>query len=148
VMDVISENTVLANKKKQTINSDLDANCIILGDRFQILEVIDNLINNAIKYSPFGSEISVSLFRKKSITSNKIVFKVSDNGVGVKPEDQQRIFSEYGQTENKPTGGEKSSGLGLSIVREIVNWHSGRVWVESNPSEESGSTFIVEFPAV
>jgi len=148
VMDVISENTVLANKKKQTLNSDLDANCKILGDRFQILEVIDNLINNSIKYSPIGSEISVSLFRKPGVSLNKIVFKVSDNGVGVKPEDQQRIFSEYGQTENKPTGGEKSSGLGLSIVKEIVHWHNGRVWVESNPTEKPGATFIVEFPAI
>jgi len=130
------------------LNSDLDANCIILGDRFQVLEVIDNLVNNSIKYSPIGSEISVSLFRKPGVNSNKIIFKVSDNGVGVKPEDQQRIFSEYGQTENKPTGGENSSGLGLSIVKEIVNWHNGRVWVESNPSEKPGSTFIVEFPAI
>lgn len=146
VLDVISDNSILANRKKQTIESDLEPNCSISGDRYQITEVFENLINNAIKYSPFETQIKVDLIKKLSKDGNLIQFKVSDSGPGVKKEDQQRIFSPYSKSENTPTGGEASSGLGLSIVREIVAWHNGKVWVEKNPNNAPGSTFYIEFP--
>lgn len=148
VLDVISDNSILANRKKQTIDYDLEPNCIISGDRYQVTEVFENLINNAIKYSPFESQIRVGLIKKLSKEGNVIKFNVSDSGPGVKEEDQQRIFSPYLKSENTPTGGEASSGLGLSIVKEIVAWHNGKVWVERNPNNEPGSTFFIEFPAL
>lgn len=147
VIDVVSENTILANKKKQTIQTNIDSNCLVVIDRYQMHEVLDNLVNNAIKYAPMDSTITVKLYRKKNIDGMKVLFSVTDKGPGLKLEDQIRIFTAYAKSENVPTGGEKSSGLGLSIVKEIVQWHDGRVWVESNPDKYKGSTFFVELPS-
>jgi signal transduction histidine kinase len=145
VVDVIADNTLLANRKQQTIDSELEANCVILGDRYQLIEVFENILNNAIKYAPFHSKIGVRLFKKQTHDVNFVRFCVIDNGPGIKDEDRERIFTPYAKSENSPTGGEASSGLGLSIVKEIVQWHNGKIWVE-NSTEHSGSTFIVELP--
>ncbi|TNE73760.1 HAMP domain-containing histidine kinase [bacterium] len=145
VLDVIADNTILANRKKQTLESELEANCYIRGDRYQIVEVFENLINNAIKYAPLQTNIIVRL-QIRGLNGNRVVrFSVTDFGPGIKEEDMDRIFTPYARSENNPTAGEASSGLGLSIVKEIVHWHHGKIWVESNQGK-SGSTFNVEFP--
>jgi signal transduction histidine kinase len=130
------------------LHSDIDAHCLVHVDRYQMIEVLDNLVNNAIKYAPIASPITIKLYRKKAISGMKVIFSVTDKGPGLKPEEKTRIFTAYARSENTPTGGEKSSGLGLSIVKEIVQWHEGKVWVENNSEEESGCTFFVELPAV
>lgn len=106
----------------------------------RIRQMIDNLVGNAIKYSPPGSEVKVSVLMQ----DNQIIFQVSDQGPGIPPDEQGRVFEKFFRATNRP-GDVEGSGLGLAIVKSIVESHQGRVWVESKLG--SGSTFIVLLPA-
>lgn len=113
---------------------------ILESDAGALRQVADNLISNALKYSPAGSTVRVEL----SATGDGLQLRVSDQGPGIGPEERERIFQKYGQGSAQPTGGEKSTGLGLWIVRRVVASLEGSIWVESEPGE--GATFIVELP--
>jgi signal transduction histidine kinase len=102
---------------------------------------MDNLINNAIKFSPSNRSIWVSLEGQ----GKKVSFRVRDQGPGLTEEDKKLVFGLYQRLSAKPTGTEFSTGLGLSIVKQRVELHGGRVWVESQHGE--GATFHVELPA-
>jgi signal transduction histidine kinase len=110
------------------------------SDPCALRQVADNLISNALKYSPAGSCVSVVLRQEE----NGLQLRVSDQGPGVSSEDRARIFQKYGQGSAKPTDGEKSIGLGLWIVRRVVTSLEGSIRVESEPG--GGATFIVELP--
>ncbi|MBI3166616.1 MAG: ATP-binding protein, partial [Chloroflexi bacterium] len=105
----------------------------------RIRQMIDNLVGNAIKYSPSGSEVKVSV----SMQDNQIILRVTDSGPGIPPDEQSRVFEKFFRASNRP-GDVEGSGLGLAIVKSIVESHQGRVWVESKLG--SGSTFIVLLP--
>ncbi|MDK1029353.1 MAG: ATP-binding protein [Anaerolineae bacterium] len=109
------------------------------GNPIRIRQVLDNLLANAVKYSPEGSTIRVSLKSE----DNQIIFSVSDEGAGIPLSEQPRVFEKFYRASNvsKKVGG---SGLGLAIVKSVVDWHQGRVWVESKLGE--GSTFFVVLP--
>ena len=109
-------------------------------DHSRIGQVLDNLISNAIKYSPPGSSIHVSLGRKGTMAE----IRVTDEGPGIEPKEQERLFGEFQKMSTKPTGGEKSTGLGLAIARRMVEAHNGTIGVESMPG--SGSTFKFMLP--
>ena len=109
-------------------------------DPNKMKEVFDNLINNAIKYGPKGTEVILEAF----FTDTKVTVEISDNGVGLTDADLQKIFTKGGKLSNKPTGEESSSGLGLWIVKKLVEAHEGKVWVKSKVGK--GSTFVVELP--
>lgn len=109
-------------------------------DGQRIEEVIDNLLSNAIKFSHRGS--SVRLRAKNE--SNTIIVEVSDNGLGLSEEDIKRAFGRGARLSAAPTAGEPSSGLGLWIVKRIVEEHDGRVWVRSALGK--GSTFAFQLP--
>lgn len=111
-------------------------------DPAKMEEVLDNLINNAIKYAPKNTFVNVSTF----FTSDKITVEIVDNGVGLSEEDIKRAFTRGGKLSSVPTAGEKSSGLGLWIVKKIIEEHGGRVWVKSKLGH--GSTFGFELPIV
>jgi signal transduction histidine kinase len=106
----------------------------------RIRQMIDNLIGNAIKYTPSGGRVDVSI----SLQDRQIILKVEDTGPGIPPEDQPRVFEKFFRATNAPDHVE-GSGLGLAIVKSIVESHQGRVWVESILGK--GSTFIVILPA-
>ena len=111
-------------------------------DSDRIREAIDNLISNAIKYSPIGGKIIVAVTHEASDT----VVRVSDEGAGLSPEDLGRLFGRFQRLSAKPTAGESSTGLGLSIVKRIIDMHGGHVTAESaGPGQ--GSTFTVTLPA-
>lgn len=111
-------------------------------DKGLAYQILDNLISNAIKYSPFGKNIYARLF----ISSEKtICCAVQDEGVGLSMQDQEKLFSKFQRLSTKPTGGEHSTGLGLFIVKKLVEVQNGQVWCESEIGK--GATFIVEFPA-
>ena len=111
-------------------------------DSDRMREAIDNLISNAIKYSPIGGKIAVLVNRAQ----NKTVIRVADEGAGLSPEDLGRLFGRFQRLSAKPTAGESSTGLGLSIVKRIVDMHGGRVTADSaGPGQ--GSTFTVVLPA-
>ena len=103
-------------------------------------QVMANLISNAIKFSQPGTSIQVGLTRN----DESLEFYVKDEGPGIPKEDRYRLFTEFPKINVYPTGGEKSTGLGLSIVQKIVDAHSGAVHVESE--EGQGTTFYVELP--
>ncbi|MGE5399723.1 MAG: ATP-binding protein [Ignavibacteriales bacterium] len=109
-------------------------------DVSKIEEVMDNLVNNAIKYAPKGTTIQVRSY----FNDSKITIEVTDNGVGLSEEECTHVFEKGVLLSPKPTGGETRSGLGLWIVKNIVEEHGGSVWVKSKTG--AGSTFAFELP--
>ena len=142
VMDVADENRVYAESKQIQLRCEIPTMgpLIAQADPSRIRDVVDNLINNAIKFSPANRQIWVSLKGE----GNKALFRVKDQGPGLTDEDKKLVFGLYQRLSAKPTGSEFSTGLGLSIVKQRVEMHGGRVWVESIPGE--GATFCVELP--
>jgi signal transduction histidine kinase len=111
-------------------------------DADRMREAIDNLFSNAIKYSPIGGKISVQVGHQKKNT----VIRIADEGAGLSPEDLGRLFGRFQRLSAKPTAGESSTGLGLSIVKRIIDMHGGEVTADSaGPGQ--GSTFTILLPA-
>lgn len=105
-----------------------------------MVQILENLISNAIKYSPQARNIVVRLKCLPGVAR----FEVQDEGPGISLEDQTRLFGKFARLSAKPTGGEHATGLGLSIVKKMVEAMNGRVWCESQAGQ--GATFIVEVP--
>jgi signal transduction histidine kinase len=103
-------------------------------------EIMNNLISNAIHYSFPDSDVQVQLAGDE----HGVQIQISDQGVGIKTEEQDRIFKPFGKTSSRPTGGEGSFGLGLYIVKKILDLFAGTITVDSLP--ERGTTFTVKFP--
>jgi signal transduction histidine kinase len=110
-------------------------------DADRIREAIDNLVSNAVKYSPIGGAIDLLVARQ----DDGIVVEVRDQGAGLSPEDISRLFGRFQRLSAKPTAGETSTGLGLSIVKRIVDLHGGRITVES-AGPGKGATFKMTLP--
>ncbi len=143
VARIASINIVLANSKKQRIFLDVNDNVDVFGDEARIAEIIDNLVSNAIKYSPFGAEIMVSLHNRAEMA----VIQVQDQGPGFTKDDLRRLFQPFTRLSALPTGGENSTGVGLSIVKALVEAHGGSVRAENNNCAP-GAKMIVELPAI
>ncbi|MBR0714121.1 DUF3369 domain-containing protein [Bradyrhizobium liaoningense] len=142
VQEVADANQPLAVNKQQTISVTAPPNIVTMCDTDRIREAIDNLISNAIKYSPMGGKIVVAVTHEDSDT----VVRVSDEGAGLSPEDLGRLFGRFQRLSAKPTAGESSTGLGLSIVKRIIDMHGGEVTAESE-GPGRGSTFTITLPA-
>jgi signal transduction histidine kinase len=113
----------------------------VLGDSLQLREAMNNLVSNALKFSPSGSTVEVTLRRSDETVS----FSVVDEGPGLTPSEQDRIFEPLSQAGPDPTDGEETTGIGLYIVNRIVEKHDGAVEVESEKGE--GATFRLKLPA-
>lgn len=111
-----------------------------MSDRYMLRRISENLLSNAIKFSPRGKKVQVNLKEK----GNNIIVSVKDEGVGIAPEDIPYLFSKYGKISSMPTEGEYSTGLGLSIVKRLVDELNGKIYCESKP--EQGSTFTISLP--
>ena len=124
----------------------------LIGDRYRIEHVLGNLLSNAIKFSPFDGIVHIKVEMSTTTSSNgnksndvaNIVTSVSDNGAGISPENQLKLFKSFVQIRPGQLQGGQGSGLGLSLVKQIVNLHGGTVWVES--VEGQGSTFSFSIP--
>lgn len=114
---------------------------LMLADQSAIHEVLDNLVSNAIKFSPKDKTIEVHVTQVQST----VRIEVRDEGPGMNADDKKKLFGRYVRLSAKPTGGEHSSGLGLSIVKKLVEVMNGQVWCESELGR--GAVFIVELPA-
>ena len=112
-----------------------------LVDAKRIEQVLRNLLDNAIKYSPDGGMIAVQAFRDDA----KILVAVSDEGIGIPAEEWDRIFERFHRVENEITRRMRGAGLGLAVCRGIVEAHGGRIWAESQMG--AGSTFCFTLPA-
>ena len=115
---------------------------IILGDGERLRQVLTNLIGNAIKYSPEGGLIKVG--GQADLQTSKIRLYVSDEGIGISPADHELIFERFHRVDNRLARQTPGTGLGLFLVKSVVEAHGGRIWVNSTPGE--GSTFWVELP--
>ena len=113
----------------------------MLADPIRLRQVIDNLISNAVKYSPAGSTVRVLAGRVDDVWR----LAVQDQGPGLTSQDRERLFQEFAKLSARPTGGESSTGLGLAISRRIVQAHSGQIGADSPPGE--GATFWFTIPA-
>src|SRR5438034_9823171 len=114
--------------------------CMRVAHRMR--EAIDTLVSNAIKYSPIGGRIAVVVSREK----NNSIIRITDQGAGLSPEDLGRLFGRFQRLSAKPTAGESSTGLGLSIVKRIIDMHGGQVTAQSaGPGQ--GATFTIMLPA-
>ncbi|PJJ83931.1 PAS domain S-box protein [Mucilaginibacter auburnensis] len=110
------------------------------ADEDKIQSVISNLISNAIKYSPIGSEVQVSC----AMFNNEAVVGIKDQGIGIKPADAERIFDRYYRVETLDTKHISGFGIGLYLSAEIIQHHNGRIWLDSEPGK--GSTFYFSLP--
>jgi len=141
VSEVAEANRPLAVNKQQSVTVSSGQNIATMCDADRIREAIDNLISNAIKYSPIGGKISVQVGQQ----SNKTIISVADQGAGLSPEDIGRLFGRFQRLSAKPTAGESSTGLGLSIVKRIIDMHGGEVMANS-AGPGRGSTFTIILP--
>ncbi|HEY7385934.1 MAG TPA: DUF3369 domain-containing protein [Beijerinckiaceae bacterium] len=142
VEETASANRPLAERKGQTLVVRRPEMVAATGDHDRLREAVDNLVSNAIKYSPPGAGIDISLDRDDGHAS----IKVRDRGPGLSPEDMGRLFGRFQRLSAKPTGGESSTGLGLSITKQIVDLHGGTIKVSSD-GPGTGSTFEIVLPA-
>lgn len=114
----------------------------VRADRAALRQVLDNLLSNAIKYSPQGSNIQVQIEQVDECA----ILRVRDEGPGISDEDRQKLFRKFTRLSARPTGGEHSTGLGLSIVKYIIEASGGKIYCESRLGE--GASFVVELPLV
>jgi signal transduction histidine kinase len=141
VQEVAEANRPLAARKEQSITVNAPPDHAAMCDSDRTRDAIDNLVSNAIKYSPIGGAIDLLVARQQ----DGIVVQVRDQGAGLSPEDISRLFGRFQRLSAKPTAGETSTGLGLSIVKRIVDLHGGRITVES-PGPGQGATFKMTLP--
>ncbi|MBO4227609.1 DUF3369 domain-containing protein [Bradyrhizobium neotropicale] len=142
INEVAEANLPLAVNKQQSISVSAPPNFVTMCDADRIREAIDNLVSNAIKYSPIGGKITVVVTHEGDNT----VIRIADEGAGLSPEDLGRLFGRFQRLSAKPTAGESSTGLGLSIVKRIIDMHGGHVTAQS-PGPGQGSIFTVTLPA-
>ena len=146
IADVIDQvrrlNEPLASKKRISVErrsgDGLDP---IEGDKDKIKHVLANLVGNAIKFTPEGGRVWISVERK----AREILVEVGDTGSGIAPEHHDLVFREFAQVDSTPSRPHHGTGLGLAIARRLVELHAGRIWVESELG--SGSRFYFTIPA-
>jgi signal transduction histidine kinase len=142
VSEVAEANKPSAMNKQQVIAVSAPPDRFTMCDSDRMREAIDNLISNAIKYSPIGGKIALLVTHDDAHT----IIRVTDEGAGLSPEDLGRLFGRFQRLSAKPTAGESSTGLGLSIVKRIIDMHGGKVIADSaGPGQ--GSTFAIVLPA-
>ncbi|HVW13171.1 MAG TPA: ATP-binding protein [Mucilaginibacter sp.] len=130
-----------AEKHQQILFYGLDHETEISVNREKIWRVISNLISNAIKFSPVGETIMVEAIHK----SDQVIISIQDHGIGIPDSMKDKIFNMFTDAKRPGTIGEKSFGLGLSISKQIVEKHHGKIWFESDGSK--GTTFCISLPA-
>jgi signal transduction histidine kinase len=138
---VASSFSAAAGKKRISVYaSDSIAPAMVLADSKATYRILDNLLSNAIKYSPPERDIFVRIRN----TPDSVVWEVQDQGAGISEADQARLFQKFTKLAARPTGGESSTGLGLSIVKMLAEAMRGSVECRSAPGE--GATFAVRLP--
>ncbi len=141
IEDVVTRNKVAAQKKNMTLFTELtDDLPDVEMDAQKIEEVLDNLVSNAIKFTQEGGSVRVKAYKEL----RDIIVEVSDNGLGLSEEDVAKAFRRGQKLSATPTGGESSTGMGLWIVKKIIDAHHGKVWIKSILGK--GSTFAFALP--
>jgi len=132
--------TPAAEQNHQTLSEEIQEDLFVYGDRSKLSQILYNLTDNAIKYTPENGKIHVSLKQENGC----VIWRVKDNGIGIPADDQEHIFERFYRVDKargRETGG---TGLGLSIVKQMVKMHDGTISVHIEPGK--GSEFVVMFP--
>ncbi|RYY40449.1 MAG: sensor histidine kinase [Chitinophagaceae bacterium] len=141
VQGVVDMLAFKAREKQQPLAVALDSEpLMVVAQAERIQRVVSNLLTNAIKFSPAGSPVEIRLRREGA----EAVIEVSDKGIGIPVERHEAVFERFTTARRKGTAGEHSYGLGLSIVRDIVEEHQGTLHLQSEPG--AGTTFLVRLP--
>jgi signal transduction histidine kinase len=132
---------VRPNAPNHTLTLDLQPDLPQMqADRDRLTQVASNLLNNAVKYSPTGGRITLTT----RANADQLLFDVRDEGLGIPPDALETIFERYSRVDSQATKDIQGTGLGLPIVRQIVQLHGGKVWAESELGR--GSVFHVVLP--
>ena len=145
VEDVVANHTFQAKTKELDLTLNLPTTTpLVFGQELRLAQVVDNLITNAIKYTPQGGQIDVTM----SCSDSEVLLQVSDTGFGIPPAAQSQLFQKFYRVPEIHTNHTEieGTGLGLSIVKAIVEMYGGRVWVESEVG--TGSTFSCLLPTL
>ena len=134
--------SILADKKQIMILPEISTDQTVNIDSAKIVQVINNFISNAIKFTPSGGTIQIKLYENKE---GGFEIHVIDNGMGIPKDMQDKLFSRYEQVHTQGTEGEAGTGLGLSICKQLIHAHGGEIGVESEPGK--GSDFYFTLPA-
>ncbi|MDR2568985.1 MAG: response regulator [Oscillospiraceae bacterium] len=143
IQDVLEENNDEAVKKQQSITSDIDSSipAMLIGDKQRLAQVINNLLENAIKFTPEYGEIKLSAsMADEDSESVTLQVEVSDNGIGIPEEQRDEIFNIFEQADGGSTRAHGGAGLGLPLSKRIVELMDGKIWVEKN--SDKGSKFV------
>lgn len=143
----VSMADLIARNKQVHLESTVSAHLpIVIADERRIQQVIDNLLGNALKFTPAGGRIFVSAGLKKDDNGmrDQVEVRVIDSGEGIPPEDVENVFRRFYQSSHTKGKNRQGTGLGLAIARHIVEAHGGKIWVESQAGK--GSTFVFTLP--
>ncbi|WP_445474706.1 ATP-binding protein [Methanococcoides methylutens] len=131
----------MAEKKYVDLHSELDPRGIVINaDKQKFEQILQNLVSNAIKFTPAGGSVDISA----RFVEERLLVQVKDTGIGISEEDRQSLFKPFSQVDASHRRGYGGTGLGLSIVKHFVDLHGGNVWVKSKP--DLGSTFSFDIP--
>lgn len=139
--DLLADFEIIANQKKQRVIFENNINKPIAGDKVRLREIFENLLSNASKYA--YPETTINLIASE--VDNKALIEVRDEGQGLSEQDMKKLFKKFARLSSVPTGKEGSNGLGLSIVKTLVELHSGKIWAESQ-GKEKGASFFIALP--
>jgi Amt family ammonium transporter len=135
----LSENAAAANQKELTVTSQVDRGTQVVFDPQSLRHIVHNLVNNAIKFTPHHGSVVISASEGAPGT----IVEVRDTGIGIKLEDQQRLFEEFRQVDGSTSRGYEGVGLGLALSKRLVELQGGQIWVESAPGRGSVFRFLI-----
>lgn len=145
VDDVMMDLIRRSEEENKPIEFSLDADQDlprVLGDVERVRQVLGNLVDNAYHYTATNGQINISIH----LMNGQVQVDIKDNGIGIHPADQERIFDRFYRGEDPLVLATPGTGLGLSIVRQLVKMHRGRIWIKSRGIEGEGSTFSFTLP--
>ncbi len=140
ITSVVESQSKMAVDKGITIEKDIDEQILVMGNKNSFHQIFDNLLSNALKYSPLNSKVWI----ESSVGKNKVSLFFRDTGSGISEKDRDKLFTKFAKLSSKPTNNEISTGLGLYITKKLVNGLNGNIFY--NEDYTHGSEFVVEFP--
>src|SRR5207302_1946266 len=135
----LSENAAAASQKELTVTSQVDRLMQVVFDARSLRHIVHNLVNNAVKFTSHHGSVTISAMESPTGT----VVEVRDTGIGIKPEDQPRLFEEFRQVDGSTSRGYEGIGLGLALSKRLVELQGGQIWVESIPGRGSAFRFLI-----
>jgi two-component system, OmpR family, phosphate regulon sensor histidine kinase PhoR len=142
IRHTVESNQVEAENQDLELSAHLPDNTLwVHGNRRRLQQIFDNLVSNAMKYNEHGGWIRIEARRN----DHHIFVSISDNGIGIPPEAQPKIFERFYRVQSPNTEDIQGTGLGLAIVKSVIEKHKGRIWVESTPGEGSTFSFLLPY---